>query len=123
MKEDVDLGRLFELATTDKIYVDQTNLLEIKTENLQGCKSEFDLNGSMIIGPIEYKTNIRIKNTDDFESYINAIDIDYDSEDVIFTGCVYKLNTPQSRLLNEVLTLKVVNICEKLFNFMDKTVI
>ena len=123
MKEDVDLGRFFELATTDKIYVDQTNLLEIKTENLQGCKSDFDLNGSMIIGPIEYKTNIRIKNTDDFESYINAIDIDYDSEDVIFTGCVYKLNTPQSRLLNEVLTLKVVNICEKLFNFMDKTVI
>ena len=32
---------------------------------------------------------------DDFESYINAIDIDYDSEDVIFTGYIYKLNTPQ----------------------------
>ena len=32
---------------------------------------------------------------DDFESYINAIDIDYDSEDVTFTGYVYKLNIPQ----------------------------
>ena len=32
---------------------------------------------------------------DDFESNINAIDIDYDSEDVTFTGYVYKLNTPQ----------------------------
>ena len=30
-----------------------------------------------------------------FESYINAIDIDYDSEDVTFTGYVYKLKTPQ----------------------------
>ena len=32
---------------------------------------------------------------EDFQSYIRAIDIDYDSEDVIFTGYVYKLNTPQ----------------------------
>ena len=31
----------------------------------------------------------------DFESYINAIDIDYDSEDNIFTGYIYKINTPQ----------------------------
>ena len=32
---------------------------------------------------------------DDFESHINAIDIDYDSEDVVFTGYVFKLKTPQ----------------------------
>ena len=32
---------------------------------------------------------------DDFESFINAIDVDNDSEDVTFTGYVYKLNTPQ----------------------------
>ena len=31
----------------------------------------------------------------DFESYINAVDIDYDGEDVTFTGYNYKLNTPQ----------------------------
>ena len=49
----------------------------------------------MTIGPIEHKTNIRFKNMDDFESYINAIDIDYGSEDVTFTGYIYKLNTPQ----------------------------
>ena len=29
---------------------------------------------------------------DDFEHYINAIDNDYDSEDVTFGGYVYKLN-------------------------------
>ena len=53
------------------------------------------LNGLMIIGPNEHKTNIRFKNMNDFESYINALDIDYDSEDVAFTGYIYKLNTPQ----------------------------
>ena len=32
---------------------------------------------------------------DDFESYINATDIDYDSKDVTFTGYVYNLKTTQ----------------------------
>ena len=49
----------------------------------------------MIIGPVEHKTNIRFKNMDDFESYLNAIDIDHDSEDVPFTGWLYKLSTPE----------------------------
>ena len=53
----------------------------------------------MIIGPIEQKTNIRFKNMDDFESYINAIDIDYVSEDVTFTGYVYIKNTPQFKVV------------------------
>ena len=43
----------------------------------------------MFTGPTEHKTNIRFKNMDDFESYINAIDLDYDSEDVLFTTYVY----------------------------------
>ena len=49
----------------------------------------------MVIGPIEHKTNIRFENMDDFESYIDAIDVDYVSEDVTFTGYISKLNTPQ----------------------------
>ena len=32
---------------------------------------------------------------DDFGSYIDAIAIDYDSEDLTFTGSVYKLKTSQ----------------------------
>ena len=54
----------------------------------------------MVIGPIEPKTNIKFKNMDDFEKYINAINVDYDSEDVISTGYVYKLNTPQFNRVN-----------------------
>ena len=91
--EDVDLGRLFELVTSDKIYVNNLNLHEIKNEILEAYTSDFELNGKMIIGPVEHKTNIRFKNMDDFERYINAIDVDYDSEDVTFTGYVYKLYT------------------------------
>ena len=72
---------------------------ENKNEILQDYISDFEINGLMIIGPIERKTNIRFKYMDDFESYINAIDIDYDSEDVTFTGYVYKLNTPQIKVV------------------------
>ena len=83
--EDVDVGRFFELATSDKIYVNNLNLYEIKIEILEDYTGDFKLIGKMIIGPVEHKTNIRFKNMDDFERYINAIDIDYDSEDVIFS--------------------------------------
>ena len=89
MIEDIDIGRFFELATTDREYVNGLNLHEIKNDILQDYTGDFELIGKMIIGPIEHKTNIRFKNMDDFERYINAIDIDYDSEDVIFTGYVY----------------------------------
>ena len=76
MVEDVDLGRFFELASSDKINVNGVNLHEIKNEILQGYKGDFELKGLMNIGPIEHKTNIRLENMDDFESYTNAIDID-----------------------------------------------
>ena len=68
---------------------------EIKNEILQDYTGDFELHGKMIIGPIEHKTNIRFENMDDFERYTNAIGIGYDSEDVTFTGYVYKINTPQ----------------------------
>ena len=68
---------------------------EIKNEILQDYTGDFELIGLMIFGPIEHKTNIKFKNMNGFESYIQAIDIDYDSEDITFTGYIYKMNTPQ----------------------------
>ena len=65
------------------------NLHEIKNEFSLNYTGDFDLNGSMLIGPLKHKTNFTFKNMDDFENVINAIDVDYDSEDVMFTGCVY----------------------------------
>ena len=97
--EDIDTGRFFELATSNNIYVDNLNLHEIKNEILKDYTGDFELIGKMIIGPVEHKTNIRFKNMDDFERYINTIDIDYDSDDVTFTGYVYKLYTPQFKVV------------------------
>ena len=55
----------------------------------------------MMIGQKEQKTNIRFENVDDFETYINAIgNGGYDSEDVIFTGWLYKLKTLEFRKVN-----------------------
>ena len=102
MVEDVDIGRFFELATSNKIYVNNLNLHEIKNEILQGYAGDFELNGLMIIGHNELETNSRFKNMDHFESYINTIDVDYDSEDVIFTGYIYKLNTPQFNVVKRI---------------------
>ena len=42
----------------------------------------------MDIGPVKHKTKIRFRNMDNFEIYKNAIDIDYDSKAVTFTGYV-----------------------------------
>ena len=123
MVEDIDIGIFFELATSNKIYVNNLNLHEIKNEILEDYTGDFELIGKMIIGPVVHKTNIRFKNMYDFERYINAIDIDYDSEDVIFTGYVYKLDTPQFKVVKEVLMVKVLIICKKLLNITDKTVI
>ena len=59
MVDDVDIGRFFELTTTDKIYVNSLNLHEIKNEILQDYTGDFELSGLMIIGLVEHKTNIR----------------------------------------------------------------
>ena len=88
MVEDIDSGRFFELVTRNKVFVINLNLQEIKNEILQDYTGGFELNGKVIIGHIEHKTNIRFKDMDDFERNINAIDVDYDSEDVTFTGYI-----------------------------------
>ena len=37
---------------------------------------------------------------DDFESYVNSIDEGYATEDAIFNGHIYKLNTPHFKKVN-----------------------
>ena len=99
MVENINLSRFLELATSSKIYVNSLNLHEIRNEILQDYSSDFELNGFMLVGPIEHKTNIRFKNMHDFESLINANDSDYDSDDVTFMGYVYEINTPQFKVV------------------------
>ena len=43
----------------------------------------------MLLGDIEQRTKIRFQDVVDFEGYINAIDVDYDNEDVFLQdGCI-----------------------------------
>ena len=60
---------------------------------------------------------------DDFKSYINAIDVDYESGDVTFTGFVYILNTPQFNVAKRNAYAKGTNCVQKLLKIMDKNVI
>ena len=73
-----NLGTFSEVATTNKIFVNRVNLLEIKDGFLLDYTCDFEM-----IDETEQRTNIRFRNVEDFETYINAIDVDYDSGDVI----------------------------------------
>ena len=57
MIDDIDIGRFFELATSNKIYLNSLNLHEIKNEILQDYTGDFELNGKMTIGVVEHKKN------------------------------------------------------------------
>ena len=56
--------------------------------------------GNLKVGDQIRQTRIRFRNISDYEAYINSIDQDYDSEDAIFNGYIYKINTPQFNLVN-----------------------
>ena len=46
------------------------------------------------------ETQFRFRIITDYESYINAIAQDYESEDAIFNGYIYKINPSQFNLVN-----------------------
>ena len=48
-----DLGRFFELATSNRKYVNCLNLHEIKIEILEDRTVDFELFGSMLVGEVE----------------------------------------------------------------------
>ena len=60
----------------------------------------FEMVGNLKIGDPIKPTNIRFRNIDDYESYINTTDDGYDAEDAIFNGYIYEINTPQFNKVN-----------------------
>ena len=88
------------LREINKIEVMDTNLHEIKNEILLDYVGGFEMVGNLKVGDQIRQTNIRFRNMDDFEAFINAIDEGYDAEDAIFKGHIYKINTPQSNKVN-----------------------
>ena len=89
-----------ELKELNKIQVVNKNLHEIKQEILQDYNGEFEMVGNLKVGDQIRQTHIRFRNMDDFESYINSIDQDYDSDDSIFNGYIYKIETKQFNKVN-----------------------
>ena len=73
---------------------------EIKQEILQDYTGEFKRVVKLSVVDQLREKHIRFRNTTDCESYINAIGQDYKSEDVVFNGYLYKIDTPQLNLVN-----------------------
>ena len=56
--------------------------------------------GNFKVGDQVTQTHIRFGSISDYEADINSIDEGYDSEDAVFNGYVYKIDTPQFKLVN-----------------------
>ena len=61
---------------------------------------DFGLIGRLKIGNQIRETHNRFKNINGYGSFINSIDQDYESEDSVFNGDIYKFNTPDFRMVN-----------------------
>ena len=88
------------LKELNKIQVIDKNLHEIKHEILPDYIGTFEMVGNLKVGDQIRQTHVRFRNMDDFEAYINSIDQDYDSDDSIFNGYIYKIDTPQFNKVN-----------------------
>ena len=81
------------LRDLNKMQVIDKNLHEIKNELLLDYEGVFEMIGNLKIGDQIRQTHVRFKNILDYEAYINSIDQDYDSDDSIFNGYIYKIDT------------------------------
>ena len=88
------------LKKLNKIHVVNKNLNEIKHEILLDYEGQFELVGNLKVGDQIKEIRIRFRIINDFKTYIINIDQDYDSEDTIFDGYIYKLNIPQFKKIN-----------------------
>ena len=88
------------LKELNKIELINKNLQEIKNEILLDYVGGFEMVGNLKVGDQIRQTHIRFRNISNYEAYINAIDQDYDSEDALFNGYIYKLETPQFNKVN-----------------------
>ena len=67
--DEIDVGRFFGLAEADKSKIKGLNVHEIR-DKLNNGNHGFELVGEMTINGIKKKTNMRFKNINNFESYI-----------------------------------------------------
>ena len=104
------------LKELNKIQVIDKNLHEIKQEILLGYIGTFEMDGKLKVGDQIRQTHVRFRNMNDFEAYINSIDQDNDSDDSIFNGYIYKIDTP---IFNKVNRSKYGNGCDFKHEIID----
>ena len=93
--------------------------MNLKVKFYKKFKGDFELIGLILIGEIEQKANTRSKHAVDFETFYNDIDNGgYDSEDVIFTGWLYKSNTPEFNKVNRSQYGKGTNFKQDIVEFI-----
>ena len=80
--------RFIELASSNKRIIDKKNIHEIR-DSLENIDHEFELIGNIKLNNEKRKTTMRFQNIDDFDTYIEKIDLKYDAGDVIFEGDLY----------------------------------
>ena len=68
------------------------------------------------------QTVTRFRNMDNFEAYFNSIDQDYDLEDTIFKGYIYKLDFPHFNKVNRSQYGKRYSFDKKILNVEEKSV-
>ena len=119
-----------ELKELNKSQVIDKNLHEIKQEILQDYVGTFEMVGNLKVGDQIRQTRVRFRNMDDFEAYINSIDQDYDSDDSIFNGYIYRIDTPQFNKVNRsqygtdvILNMKLLNIEEIIALYQQKDIV
>ena len=66
---------------------------------MRDYESEFEMVGRLKIADQTRETHIKLRIIDDYESYIHAIDQNYEYEDGIFYGYIYKTKNPQTSLV------------------------
>ena len=88
------------LKELNKIEVIDKKLHEIKHEILLDYTGEFEMVGNLKVADHIRDTRVRFRNINDYEAYINKIDQDYESDDAIFIGYIYKSDTLQFNKVN-----------------------
>ena len=91
---------------------------------------EFDMVGNLKIGDQIGQTHIRFRNFPDYESSINVIDQVYDSEDALFNGYIYRLDSSEFIKVNRSqygngcdFNMKLLNIGEIVVLYQLKDIV
>ena len=72
---------------------------KVKNKLLGYYAGEFEMVGNLKVGDDIRQTHIRFKISNGYEIYINSIEESYDTDDAIFNGYFYKMNTLQFNLV------------------------